>query len=59
MNVKAEKVSEAAQTVAYCTDLQDLIQHVKEKRKHSEVHLKLGIDCGDFLKVCLSIQSTT
>ncbi|CAH0555135.1 unnamed protein product [Brassicogethes aeneus] len=57
--LKTDKVSSAPETVAYCTDLEGLIQFIKEKRSLSQYHLKFGIDGGGgFLKICLSIQST-
>ncbi|CAH0562788.1 unnamed protein product [Brassicogethes aeneus] len=56
VKIKVNKVSDAAQTVVYCSDL----EHIKTQRQNSDVHLKFGIDGGGgFLKSCLSLQSTS
>ena len=39
-HVKTEKVSTASETVAYSTDLEALIEYIKEKRSLSNYHLK-------------------
>lgn len=59
IKIKADVISDAKQAAVYCKDLNGLLEYVKEKRNAGEVHLKFGIDGGkDFLKICLSIQST-
>lgn len=56
--VKGKEVSEVAETVVYCSNLESFLQKIKDNRKLNEVHLKFGIDGGGgFLKICLSIQS--
>lgn len=60
VNLKnSQIISTSSEAVAICTDLKGLINHVKEKREVSDVHLKFGIDGGGgFLKISLSVQST-
>lgn len=58
-NKKGDACEAVNATVAYCTNLESLIQNVTEKRSVSNYHLKFGIDGGGkFLKVTLSIQAT-
>lgn len=53
--VKGTDVVNVPQYAVYCNNLGGLIEHVKEKRQVSDVHIKIGIDGGGgFLKVCLS-----
>lgn len=60
VKVKGNKVSDATAVAVYCNDIPAFIQHIKEQRRVSEVHLKLGIDGGGgFLKICLSVQTTS
>ena len=53
-------ISVTSETLIYCTNLEKLIEHITESRNITSNHLKFGIDGGGgFLKVCLSIQSTS
>lgn len=57
---KEKRIIFAPEVVAYCADLESLIDHVLEKCNVTDHHLKFGMDGGGgFLKVCLSIQATT
>lgn len=60
VNMKARVENSTPGPVAYCKDLDGLIQLVNERRENIDTSPKFGIDGGGgFLKICLSIQSLT
>lgn len=57
---KNNQITTTSEIFVFCNNVNELIDFVKEKREVDEVHLKIGIDSGGgFIKVCLSIQSST
>lgn len=56
INKKKNIETECKQTVAYCTNLANLITYIENYRNYDDIHLRFGIDGGGgFLKLCLSI----
>lgn len=59
INKKANVISNVADTVVYCNNVEGFIEYIKRSRRGiDDPFLKFGIDKGkQYLKVCLSIQS--
>lgn len=58
VHVKGDEEIISPAPAVICSNVRGLIEYVKSSRKIVNEHLKIGIDGGgDFLKICLSIQS--